>query len=123
MDAAVRRALETDLTVDITTIGRHSGRPHRIEIWMLHLDGRFFITGTTGPRSWLANVSATPDLTVHVKQRVHADVPARAHLVTDEPTRRWVLTSEAASWYRDQQPLAVLMADSPMIEVLFDTTA
>lgn len=122
MDAAVRQALETDLTVDITTTGRRTGRPQRIEIWMLHLDGRFFITGTAGPRSWLANVTATPELVVHVKQRVRADLPARAEVVTDELTRRWVLTSDAAAWYREQQPLAVLMARSPMIEVHFDTT-
>ena len=44
----VRAELADDLTVDITTTGRTSGLPRRIEIWMLDVDGRFFITGTTG---------------------------------------------------------------------------
>ena len=30
----VRDALERDLTIDITTIGRRSGEPRRIEIWV-----------------------------------------------------------------------------------------
>ncbi|MGH2983824.1 MAG: hypothetical protein ACRDK5_06185 [Solirubrobacterales bacterium] len=39
MDEAIERALENDRTIDITTLGRRSGEPRRIEIWMHH--GRF----------------------------------------------------------------------------------
>ncbi|HEX9258908.1 MAG TPA: nitroreductase/quinone reductase family protein [Acidimicrobiales bacterium] len=117
MDDAVRHALENDLTVDITTTGRRSGEPRRIEIWMLGIDGRLFITGTVGQRDWLANLRADPHLTVHLKQRVKADVPCVAREVTDEATRRMVLEHIAADWYRDQEPLDDLLALAPMVEL------
>ena len=37
MDAAVKAALESDKTVDITTTGRRSGRSVRIETWYLQI--------------------------------------------------------------------------------------
>lgn len=119
MDPAVRRALENDFTVDITTWGRSSGLERRIEIWMLHLDGRFFITGTPRPRDWLANVVARPQLIVHLKQGVAADLPARVKLVSDTATRRFVLESEQARWYRGQCPLDELVESAPLVELIF----
>ena len=86
---------------------------------MLHIDGRYFITGTPGPRDWLANLAAHPDFTVHLKQRVHADLPARATLVTDRETRRTVLAHAAATWYRGEAALDDLVSSSPMVEVTF----
>jgi deazaflavin-dependent oxidoreductase (nitroreductase family) len=119
VDDAVRAALATDVVVDITTTGRRSGRPRRIEIWMIEVGGRWFITGTPGRRGWLANLRAEPRLTVHLKQSVAADLAARAEEVVDEPTRRDVLTHAAATWYRSQAPLDVLVGESPMVEVVF----
>jgi deazaflavin-dependent oxidoreductase (nitroreductase family) len=119
MDDRVRRALADDLTVDITTTGARTGQPRRIEIWMLHIDGRYFITGTPGPRDWLANLTAHPDFTLHLKQRVQADLPARATPVTDEETRRTVLTHAVATWYRGEAPIDELVASAPMVEVTF----
>lgn len=115
----MRRALETDRTIDITTIGRRSGQPRRIEIWMLHLDGRFVITGTPGRRDWLANLVAHPQLTVHLKQSVPADLVARATPILDEGVRRAVLEHQAAAWYREQAPVDALVARSPMVELTF----
>ena len=48
MDDAIKHALETERTIDITTRGRQSGEPHRIEIWFHNLDGRLYITGLPG---------------------------------------------------------------------------
>jgi deazaflavin-dependent oxidoreductase (nitroreductase family) len=119
----VRAELEDDPTVDITTTGRRSGLPRRIEIWMLDVDGRFFITGTPGRRDWLANLDADPDLTVHLKRHGHVDLHARATRVTDESTRRAVLDHLSATWYRNQRPIDVLVDTSPMVEVVFDDQA
>jgi len=119
MDDAVRHALATDLTVDITTRGRHSGRLRRIEIWLVHVDGRFFITGTPGPRGWLANLRSEPSLTLHLKQGVHAELEARAAEVTDPDLRRHVFSHPAAAWYRGQVALEELIARAPMVEVQF----
>lgn len=120
MHELVSRELADDPTVDITTRGARSGRPRRIEIWMLDVDGRYFITGTPGPRHWLANLTADPRLTVHLKRHAATDLPATARLVEDDATRRLVLTHPSAAWYRDQTTLEHLLADAPMVEVTFD---
>jgi deazaflavin-dependent oxidoreductase (nitroreductase family) len=120
MHEAVSRELADDPTVDITTRGRRSGTPQRIEIWMLDVDGRYFITGTPGPRSWLANVKADPAVTLHLKRRAMLDLPARAAVVTDEATRRRVLSDATAHWYRTQNTLGELVATAPMIELTFE---
>jgi deazaflavin-dependent oxidoreductase (nitroreductase family) len=119
MDDRTREALADDLTIDITTTGARTGQPRRLEIWMLHIDGRYFITGTPGRRDWLANLTANPDFTVHLKQAVHADLAARAAVVTDEETRRAVLAHATATWYRGEVPLDDLVAAAPMVEVTF----
>lgn len=116
-----RDELADDPTIDITTIGRRTRQPRRIEIWMLDVDGRFFITGTPGARDWLANLRADPRLVVHLKRRAHVDLDAIAEPVTDEPTRRAVLEHLVATWYRTQTPLDDLVATAPMVEVRFAT--
>ncbi|MCZ6867371.1 MAG: nitroreductase/quinone reductase family protein [Chloroflexi bacterium] len=50
MDAQVKRALERDRVIDITTIGRKTGQQRRIEIWFHHVDGKLFISGSPGRR-------------------------------------------------------------------------
>jgi deazaflavin-dependent oxidoreductase (nitroreductase family) len=118
-DDVVRAELADDPTVDITTTGRRSGLPRRIEIWMLDVDGRFFITGTPGRRDWMANLGVDPDLVVHLKRRAHVDLVARATPVTDQATRRAVLEHLSATWYRSQEPLDVLIDTAPMVEIAF----
>ena len=101
-------------TVDLTTTGRRSGRPSRIEIWWFRIDGRFVITGTPGPRDWFANVLAEPSVTIHVGGR---DLPATATPTTDQVFRRRVLTDPQTSWYRTQAQLDRLVAEAPMVEI------
>jgi deazaflavin-dependent oxidoreductase (nitroreductase family) len=114
----LRDELADDPTVDITTYGRRSGQPRRIEIWMLDVDGRFFITGTPGPRDWLANLRADPRLVVHLKRRTGIDVDATAVPVDDPATRRDVIEHLSASWYRGQTPVDELVETAPMVEVV-----
>jgi deazaflavin-dependent oxidoreductase (nitroreductase family) len=116
----VRDELADDPIVDITTTGRQTGRPRRIEIWMLDVEGRFFITGTPGRRDWMANLSADPSLVVHLKRHAHVDLAARTTPVEDPATRRAVLEHLTAAWYRTQEPLDILVATAPMVEVVFD---
>ena len=119
MTDTVRRALATDPTIDITTTGRRSGQPRRIEIWMMVVDDRFFVTGTPGPRDWLANLRANPSLVVHVRGDSPADLDAVATEVRDEATRRAVLEHLTTSWYRGQVALDDLVATAPMVEIRF----
>jgi deazaflavin-dependent oxidoreductase (nitroreductase family) len=119
----VRDELADDPTVDITTIGRRSGLPRRIEIWMMDVDGRFFITGTPGQRDWLANLLADPTLVVHLKRRAHLDIEARAEPVEDPATRRQVFEHLVSHWYRTQTDLDELVATAPMVEISFEGDA
>lgn len=104
-------------TVGLTTRGRRSGRTTRTEIWWWHLDGRFIVTGTPGPRDWFANVSADPAVTIHTPI---GDYPARAEVIADPAFRRRVFTDPATRWYATQATLDELVAASPMIEIRFD---
>jgi hypothetical protein len=122
VDPAVRAALATDGTIDVTTTGARSGVPRRSEIWFLHLAGRTFITGTPDPRNWYANVLAHDRFTFHLKESVVADLPARAVPILDEETRRWVFGQPHRwnDWYLSQASLDDLVSSAPLVEVLFE---
>ena len=114
----LRAELADDPTVDVTTTGRRSGLPRRIEIWMLDVDGRFFITGTPGRRDWLANLRADPRLVVHLKHKAGVDIEATATSVTDPVLRRRVLEHLSATWYRSRTPMESLLESAPMVEIV-----
>ncbi|MBV7332856.1 nitroreductase family deazaflavin-dependent oxidoreductase [Chloroflexi bacterium TSY] len=120
MDATLKRALEQDLVIDITTIGRKSGEPRRIEMWFHYVDGRFFITGTPGPRDWYANMCTNPNFTFHLKESVQADLPARAIPILDQDERRSILSSIFIKLDRTIG-LEKWVANSPLVEVMLDT--
>ena len=122
MDESIRRALAHGLTCDITTTGRTSGKPRRIEIWYCVLGGRIYITGTPGPRDWYANLLAQPRLVFHVKEGAQADLPARATPITIPAERRRILSDvmRSNSWFRAQSyDLDAWVASSPLVAVEF----
>ena len=118
MDDGVRAALARGGTIDITTSGRRTGQPRRIEIVFHRIDGRMWISGIPSrrKRAWLANLEADPRLTVHLKGPVaHADLPATARVVTDEAERRHILDRVARAWRRTD--IDLMVQQSPLIEV------
>jgi hypothetical protein len=119
MDDRVRGALERDRTIDITTAGRQTGLPRRVEIWFHNLNGRLFITGLPGRRDWYANMVAKPEFTFHLKGSVKADLPARARPITDEAERREVL-SNIIDGLGEGRDLEAWVEDSPLVEVELD---
>jgi len=117
MDDATRRALSHGHVIDITTTGRVTGRPRRIEIVFHVFDGRIYISGIPRAdrvRAWLRNLEADPHLTFHLKGPVQAELPATARIITDPDERRVVLEKVARVWRRDVEPM---IAHSPLIEV------
>jgi hypothetical protein len=91
MDARATEALTAGGIADITTTGRRTGRPHRIEMAFHHLDGEWFLTGKPGiRRDWLANLTSRPQFTLHLK-RIGVDVPCAAEPITDPDERAAVL--------------------------------
>ena len=124
MNDDVRAALSHGGTIDITTTGRQSGLPRRIEIVFHRIDGRIWISGIPSPRkrAWIANLEADPHLTVHLKgSGAVADLPATARVVVDETERRHVLDRVARAWRRTD--LDRMVAQSPLIEVTIDPAA
>jgi deazaflavin-dependent oxidoreductase (nitroreductase family) len=116
---AVQAALATGGVIDITTHGRTSGEPRRIEIVFFNLGGLVVISGMPGKRGWYANLKADPHFTFHLKSGVQADLPARATLITDPDERRALLVPITRQWKREAQ-LDRFLADSPLVEVTFD---
>ena len=123
MDDRIRQALTRGRTVDITTTGRRSGQPRRIEIVFHNIDGRIYLSGMPSRRrrSWLANLEANPRFTFHLKGPVRADLPATARVITDEAERRAVLTHVAHNWRRDD--VETMVRYSPLAEVSIEDTA
>lgn len=116
MDLEIERALKTDGLIDITTVGRKTGKPHKIEIAFHNLDGTLYISGMPGRRDWYANLVANPQFTFHLKQTTHADIPAKAIPITGEAARRPVLSKVVAKWGK-QNEIEAFVRDSPLVEV------
>jgi deazaflavin-dependent oxidoreductase (nitroreductase family) len=124
MDDTIRAALSRGGVIDITTTGRKSGEPRRIEIVFHRIEGRMWISGVPSPRrrGWIANLAEDPRLTVHLKGPVAtADLSATARIVDDPAERRQVLDRVAQAWKRTD--LDVMVASSPLIEVTIDEAA
>ncbi|MBA2518568.1 MAG: nitroreductase family deazaflavin-dependent oxidoreductase [Chloroflexia bacterium] len=118
MNEDVKRALAQDRTIDITTIGRTSGKPRRIENWFHRLDDRVYMTGSPGRRDWYANLVGNADFTFHLKETTAADLPARATPITDAAAKRAILTRIMAT-IGELDNLNEWVERSPLVEVSF----
>jgi deazaflavin-dependent oxidoreductase (nitroreductase family) len=117
MDERIQRALSRGHRIDITTTGRTTGAPRRIEIVFHNIDGRIYISGIPSPRkrAWIANLEQDPNLTFHLKGAVQADLPGTARIITDERERRTLLEQIARAWNRTD--VDRMVEQSPLIEV------
>ena len=119
IDDSVHRALERGHRIDITTTGRKTGLPRRIELVFHSLGGRIFISGRPGfRRGWIANLRANPEMTFHLKGPIaQADLPAQGRVILEREERERVLEPIAAGWGYD---LGLMVDSAPLIEVTFD---
>ncbi len=120
-DERVARALSRGHTIDITTTGRRSGLPRRIETVFHNIDGHIVLSGMPGRRSWYANLLTNPRFTFHLKGAVKADLPAIARAILEPTERREVMARVAQNWGRTD--LDVMLERSPLVEVTFDKAA
>jgi hypothetical protein len=136
MQDAVRKALALtrsstacERTVDITTTGRRTGRPHRIEIWFYCVGETNYLSGLPGKRSWYANLQADPAFTLHLKHGVHADLPATARPITDPAERHRILSDIVDDLNQPHNPARIAQPTrledwengSPLVEIQFDS--
>ena len=92
--------------VDVTTVGRRSGQPRRIEIAIRTLDDTVYLSGipVEHPRAWLLNLQAHPDFTLHVKHGIEADLPAHAEVITDPDERERILPLFGDAFMANRDP-------------------
>ncbi len=117
LTANVQAELARGQVIDMTTHGRKTGLPRRIEMVFHNVEGRIVISGQPGrPRDWLANLNADPRMTLHLKGRLVADLPARARVITDQAERELLLAPVARAWRIDH---TLMVRSAPLIEVTF----
>jgi len=117
MDERVKQALEQGGVIDITTRGRNTGHPRRIEIRFQHIERQVYITGRPPRRrDWYANLLAHPEFTFHLKQSIQADLPARATPILDQARRRAIIAAihQKRGIYQD---LEAWIESSPLVAV------
>jgi deazaflavin-dependent oxidoreductase (nitroreductase family) len=72
----------------LTTIGRRTGRPHRIEIWFAVEDGRIYLLAGGRERAdWVRNLQANPRVTVELGGETRAGVAQVLEASTAEDRR------------------------------------
>ena len=127
--AIERSATIEERTIDITTTGRRSGQPRRIETCFYRFEDDVYLSGIPGPRrrDWLSNLAAHPEFTFHLKNGVVADLPAVATVITDPAERERILRQFVEDFNHRHTPdspwpRAVLdewVARSPLAHVTF----
>jgi deazaflavin-dependent oxidoreductase (nitroreductase family) len=100
----------------LTTSGRHTARPHRIEIWFALSDGTVYILSGGGDRSdWVRNLRISPEVMLEIGDERRT---ANARVVTDPAedalARRIVVEKyrpryrgELDEWGRTSLPVAI----------------
>lgn len=120
-DEAIRRVLRHGHVIDITTTGRVTGEPRRIEIVFFNFGGRLYISGMPNPqheRAWLLNLRANPRFTFHLKALLQADLAGTAREITDLAERRPIIEQVAKAWRRTDAD--AMVEHSPLVEVILD---
>ena len=118
MDATPKGASGADDYCYLTTTGRRTGRPHRIEIWYAADGDTLYLLSGGGPSSdWVQNLVAEPAASVEVDGHVR---PARGRVLDgDEAERARQLVfakyaprydGDLRSWRQRALPVAIDLA-------------
>ena len=83
----------------LTTVGRVSGRPHRIEIWFANEPGGstlYMLAGGGYGADWVKNIQRKPEVEVRIAKRVFG---ARGRIVEDPEEERLARKLVVAKYY------------------------
>ncbi len=96
-------------TIDITTKGRRSGEPRRIEIAFYWFEDSIYLSGIPGPRirDWLANLTAEPHFTFHLST---ASSPICRLWLRSSPIRRSVVACSPTSSSNSTSAMALTVS-------------
>jgi len=100
----------------LTTTGRRSGRPHRIEIWFALEGGTIYLlAGGRDGADWVRNAIATPAVSIELGDEIRVGTARVLAPATDEDAlaRRLLVEKyrsredDLASWGRTALPVAI----------------
>jgi len=101
----------------LTTTGRRSGKPHRIEIWFAIEDGHLFLLSGGGERAdWVRNIRKNGDVRIQVgsqSTQARARVARsgaedqRARELLDGKYMGWKQGKRLSSWARGSTPVVI----------------
>jgi deazaflavin-dependent oxidoreductase (nitroreductase family) len=100
----------------LTTVGRRTGRPHRIEMWFAAHDGRLYLLAGGRERAdWVRNLQADPRVTVELgdETRVGAAHVLEAGTAEDQLARELLLAKyeptedDLDEWGRTALPVVI----------------
>jgi deazaflavin-dependent oxidoreductase (nitroreductase family) len=102
----------------LTTIGRRTGRPHRIEIWFAAQQGRMYLLAGGRARSdWVRNLQVNAHVTVALGGEPHAGAARilQAGTVEDQRARellvgKYGVGNNLAEWGRTALPVVIEFA-------------
>lgn len=105
----------------LTTTGRTSGRPHRIEIWFALDDGRLYLLSGGGDAAdWVKNIRKSGTVRIQIGSR---SVEARARIaragkedalareLLDQKYMDWKPGNKLSSWARGATPVTIDLPD------------
>jgi deazaflavin-dependent oxidoreductase (nitroreductase family) len=106
----------------LTTVGRRTGRPHRIEIWFaVHAGRLFMLSGGRDGADWVRNIGANQRVSVELGDEIHVGVahPVEADTAEDRLARDLLVSKyaddedELDEWGRTSLPVVIeLPADA-----------
>jgi deazaflavin-dependent oxidoreductase (nitroreductase family) len=101
----------------LTTTGRRTGRPHRIEIWFALQEGVVYLLSGGRDRSdWVRNLMISPDVTLTIGERTRTTRARVVEAGTEEDAlaRRLLVEKyrggsegSLAGWGRSSLPVAI----------------
>ena len=105
----------------VTTTGRHTGKPHQIEIWFAYQDGALYLLAGGGMSSdWVKNVIADPVVSIRVGGEGYE---ARARVVAnpdEDAVARRLLAAKYQNW-REGLPLSSWAESALVVAIEFGT--
>jgi deazaflavin-dependent oxidoreductase (nitroreductase family) len=91
--------LKTEQYCYLTTTGRVSGKPHRIEIWFgVDGDSIFLLSGGGEESDWVKNLRANPKILVRIAKTQFTGVAQIVHDVDVDAMARRLLAAKYYSW-------------------------
>jgi deazaflavin-dependent oxidoreductase (nitroreductase family) len=108
--------LDRHSVIDLTTLGRVTGRPHVIEIWFTYRESTIYLLSGGGDRSdWVRNLIHTPEVRVRAGDHLYAGLgrvvsdPKEVRLARDSVFDKYVVrySGDLTRWREMALPIAI----------------